>query len=295
METFWHAVVALLATVGIVGGVLFLLSVIYLIFQVFRFKETFLDKDETETQKSNIPFRLDLAGGWLDQPWVSCLYSGPVITLCIEPQEQFTTRSGLASSTRETAIKLWGRDLPKGDLENTAIQLFKAENPPEKKYLSGSQDSFGIVFPGLNSLWYEGKEWPSYVLSLKDEVILCWLEELITLVPLSSRPSNYNVLEGIQLDKSNVSDLSRSSANVWKRIQEQYLFGVCLWMNDSFAAQIKIFPNMMTPEISEKITQLKKESGANPIGVKLTGAGGGGYLIVVGGKNVKGLKIKIRR
>ena len=38
-----------------------------------------------------IPFRLDLAGGWLDQPFVSKFHSGPVITISIEPLISLTT------------------------------------------------------------------------------------------------------------------------------------------------------------------------------------------------------------
>jgi len=35
--------------------------------------------------KSIIPSRLDLAGGWLDQPYVSKYYPGPVVTISLEP------------------------------------------------------------------------------------------------------------------------------------------------------------------------------------------------------------------
>ena len=48
----------------------------------------------------DIPFRIDLAGGWLDQPFVSKFASGPVITISIEPTIEFNERSGMASSTR---------------------------------------------------------------------------------------------------------------------------------------------------------------------------------------------------
>lgn len=32
-------------------------------------------------KECRIPFRLDLAGGWLDQPFVSKYYPGPVVTI----------------------------------------------------------------------------------------------------------------------------------------------------------------------------------------------------------------------
>ena len=35
-------------------------------------------------QECRVPYRLDIAGGWLDQPWVSKHYHGSVLTICIE-------------------------------------------------------------------------------------------------------------------------------------------------------------------------------------------------------------------
>lgn len=70
---------------------------------------------------SIIPFRIDLAGGWLDQPYVNKLYPGPVLTISIEPTIEFNNRSGMASSTRNKAIELWKAQLPEGD----PIQLSK--------------------------------------------------------------------------------------------------------------------------------------------------------------------------
>ena len=44
-------------------------------------------------QTCRIPFRLDLAGGWLDQPFVSQYYPGAVLTINLEPDVQFNSRS----------------------------------------------------------------------------------------------------------------------------------------------------------------------------------------------------------
>ena len=63
----------------------------------------------------NIPFRIDLAGGWLDQPFVSKHHPGSVLTISIEPTIEFNDRSGMASSTRHKAIELWHTDIPAGD------------------------------------------------------------------------------------------------------------------------------------------------------------------------------------
>ena len=71
-----------------------------------------------------MPYRIDLAGGWLDQPFVSKHHPGAVITLSIEPTVEFNERSGMATSTRRRALKLWGPRLPTGDPEKLAEMLF---------------------------------------------------------------------------------------------------------------------------------------------------------------------------
>jgi len=62
-----------------------------------------------------MPYRIDLAGGWLDQPFVSKFYPGSVITISIEPTITFNERSGMATSTRNSALDLWGPKIPVGD------------------------------------------------------------------------------------------------------------------------------------------------------------------------------------
>ena len=51
-------------------------------------------------KECRIPYRLDLAGGWLDQPFVSKHGAGAVLTLSLEPVIEFNERSGMASSSR---------------------------------------------------------------------------------------------------------------------------------------------------------------------------------------------------
>jgi len=76
------------------------------------------------------PYRLCLAGGWMDQPWVSKIHPGSVVVAQIWPTMDFNDRSGLATSSRNVGIKLWGDKYPDGDHELNAKLLFGAENPP---------------------------------------------------------------------------------------------------------------------------------------------------------------------
>jgi len=107
-------------------------------------------------KECNIPYRIDLAGGWLDQPFVSRYASGSVLTICIEPDYEFNDRSGMSTSSRKKAIDLWQFDIPDGDKEKLARMLFCFENPPGTAYVSGSQDALGITMPGLNNYFYDG-------------------------------------------------------------------------------------------------------------------------------------------
>ena len=100
-------------------------------------------------QVETLPYRIDLAGGWLDQPFVSSLFPGPVLTVSIEPTVSFGERSGMATSTRNRRRELWGPRLPCGEPEQLARVLFAYDNPPGTVDIAGSQDSIGIVVPGL--------------------------------------------------------------------------------------------------------------------------------------------------
>ena len=100
------------------------------------------------------------AAGWISPSSPSTIPAA-VITISIEPTIEFNERSGMASSTRRSAIDLWGPRLPPGDPEKLAKMLFCYDNPPGTQEISGSQDAIGIVFPGLAKAYYEGEYWPT--------------------------------------------------------------------------------------------------------------------------------------
>ena len=120
----------------------------------FRNQDYLLRSSSGTKREMRFPYRLCLAGGWIDQPWVSKIHPGSVVVAQIWPTMDFNDRSGLATSSRNVAIKLWGDRYPDGDHEENARLLFGAENPPGKKYISGSQDHIGLLYPGINRLYY---------------------------------------------------------------------------------------------------------------------------------------------
>ena len=239
-----------------------------------------------------IPYRIDLAGGWLDQPNVSRLYPGPVLTISIEPDYDFNDRSGMSTSSRKKAIELWQVNIPVGDKEKLAKTLFCFENPPGTQYVSGSQDSLGIVMPGLNRLQYTGDFWPSEIETVLDNDILNWLEKRLWLVPLYPRYSNYDVLANTNITAAGAKKLSDAANDCWQAIQEKNILKFGEAMRKSFEAQIAMYPNMVSDDIFEALEKYKKMGN----GWKLSGAGGGGYLIFAGETPIENaIQVRIRR
>jgi cytidyltransferase-like protein len=239
-----------------------------------------------------IPYRLDLAGGWLDQPYVSKFGAGAVLTICLEPLIEFNERSGMASSSRRRAIELWQTDLPEGDREKHARMLFAFENPPGTKVFSGSQDSIGIVYPALNRLDYRGQFWPEKITTVSDDKFLAWIEQHLYLIPLGQRAAAFNVLSGTKITAPRVRALARAADGCWRAIQELNLPEFGRQMRASFEAQISMFPRMSNSDVKHMIAQYAGQA----LGWKLSGAGGGGYLVLVSRQPVPGgITLKIRR
>ncbi len=249
----------------------------------------------TTTLRTNsiIPFRIDIAGGWLDQPYVNKHYPGPVITISIEPTIEFNNRSGMSSSTRNKAIELWKSKLPDGDPELLSKILFSYENPPGTKTIAGSQDALGIVMPGLNKLHYSKDQyWPSEIQKMEEEEILNWLESKLYLIPLDPRQSDYDVLANTNINEGAAKNLATATENCWNAILAKDSLSFGKYFLASFHAQIAMFPNMLDEATAQIIEKYKNKG----LGYKLSGAGGGGYLILVSDTPIEnGIQIKIRR
>jgi cytidyltransferase-like protein len=243
-------------------------------------------------QECRIPYRIDIAGGWLDQPYVSKFASGSVITICIEPDFEFNDRSGMSTSSRRKAIELWQTDIPDGDKEKLAKTLFCFENPPGTKYVSGSQDSLGITMPGLNKYYYDGGYWPSDIQRILVGELLDWMEQRLWMIPLYPRHDDYDVLANTKIDADGAKRLSDATENCWKALQQTDAAAVGKYMTESFEAQIAMFPNMVSPDILNEIELYKSKA----LGWKVSGAGGGGYMIFFSEETLENaIQIRIRR
>jgi cytidyltransferase-like protein len=241
---------------------------------------------------SSIPYRIDLAGGWLDQPFVSQHHPGPVLTISIHPTLEFNLRSGMATSTRSAAIQMWGARLPADNVEKLAKMLFAFDNPPGTKEISGSQDTIGIIYPGLARADYAGEYWPKQITSIQDEHILNFIENALYLIPLNPRPSGYHVLENTNITPTGAKALADAAEVCWNASLARDVISFGRGMRESFEAQVAMFPNMLTEDMLSQIDAYRSQA----LGWKLSGAGGGGYLILVADRSIENaVRISIRR
>lgn len=228
--------------------------------------------------RSNLPYRVDIAGTWIDQPYVSEHGAGWALTVSIEPTVEFMERGGMSTSTRNAARRIWPYELPAYDPEMLARLLFCFENDPENKgHVSGAQDAIGICMPGLTRHLYDGRYWPTRVESCHDEEILSWLESHIVLLPMFPRRPGCSVVEGKDITPEKVRALTGAAGRCWDAIMRRDLGAFAEAFRDSFDAQTAMFPAMMQPGVQEFIDRVR----GRVLAWKMLGAGGGGHLALV--------------
>jgi len=241
---------------------------------------------------SMLPYRIDLAGTWIDQPYVSKFSPGWAITLSIEPVIEYNERCGMSTSTRNAAKKIWPYFLPLEKPETLAEILFRYENEPGSTLISGAQDAIGICMPGLTRHYYGNAYWPEKFESIHDEEVLHWLEAHLYMVLLWPRPQGLDLLKETFINEENVSSLALAADATWEAIKNKDINAFSKAFSNSFDAQTTMFPAMLNEKINKEIEVYKNDA----LAWKLAGAGGGGYLILVSEKDIKNaMRIKIRR
>lgn len=246
---------------------------------------------DPDNGKGGIPTRLDIAGTWIDQPYVSQYSPGWAITVSLEPTFEIRDRCGLSTSTRKMIQKIWPVKLPKMDPEMLARLVFCFENSPEREggHISGAQDSIGICVPGLCRHYYDNGFWPKTLESTQDEMTIRFLEDHLVLIPLEPRRPGCSVVDGKDITPEKVKALTGAADRCWTAIMARDLEAFASAYLDSFNAQIAMFPAMVDPTVFH---QPCPEASVQPyidlyrsidgvLAWKLTGAGGGGYLALV--------------
>jgi hypothetical protein len=249
----------------------------------------------------NIPYRMALAGGWIDQPFLSKINPHPpgsMVVVSLLPKVRFMDRSGMGTSTRIVATKLWGGRLPDKNPDALIKELYEAENKG-KPEPSGSQDMAGLLYPGINRLdydyAYEGGYFPVHVESNNDPKIARWLENVIYMLPVGQRPKDYNPLGEKNLDPGWIGLLGQSGRDCFDTILAQDIHALGESMNLCMACWEYILPHTVRhPTITIDLIELLRYYQHRYAGAMYSGCGGG-YLYVASDEPVPGAsRVNIR-
>ena len=258
-------------------------------------------RDSIASIIGGIPHRIALAGGWIDQPFISALNPDPpgsMVVVGLEPDRWFMDRCGIASGTRKVAQRIWNGALPERPREDLVRELYRAENDgrPEP---SGSQDMIGLIYPGVSRLDYdvecEGGYFPAHIESNCDPGTAHWLEEVLHLVAIGQRPEGYNPLGIKNLDPQWIRKLGQTGKDCFDAIVAKDIGGLAASMNDSMTCWEAILPHTVEhPTLQIDLKRILHYYQRRYAGAMYSGCGGG-YAIVASEEPVPGaFKVKIK-
>lgn len=241
-----------------------------------------------------LPYRIALAGGWIDQPFASKRNPSPpgsMVVVCVEPQFRFMERAGICIGTRDIALDLWKDGLPDQDPDALVAELYAAENRG-KAEPSGSQDMIGLVYPGISRLDYDyayrGGIFPRHIESNNDPQVASWLERVIHILPVAPRPEGYNPLETKNLEPGWIARLGQSGKACYDAIVAGDVEALGTSMNECMLCWEEILPGTVRHHsLQVDLMALLECYQARYPGAMYSGCGGG-YLYVASDESVPG-------
>ena len=240
-------------------------------------------------KEDTLPYRVEICGGWLDQPLINRLRPGWVICAQLEPHPAFArVHGGLATSTRACLAQLKTAGISRMDPEALARLAFRYENGIDQPDhpVSGAQDAIGLCVPGVTYQYYDNGYWPRLLQSDTEPATLRWLEAHLSLYPLHARPPGHNPLLGHSLHGAAIEMLGESGVLCKSAIESQNLddLAASLWQcNESYKT---LFPAMLPPHILAEAEQWQAEGRFRSW--KFSGCGGGGWLLLVDADGLPG-------
>jgi len=124
--------------------------------------------------------------------------------------------------------------------------------------------------------------WPARIEHRIDETLLRFVENALYLIPLGPRYADFDVLADMVIDRVRVRALAEAAEGHWHAILNRDIAAMGATMRACFEAQVAIFPHMSNQRVTALIDKYRGQS----LGWKLSGAGGGGYLILVSDKPI---------
>lgn len=258
-------------------------------------------RDITEVV-GKLQYRIALAGGWIDQPFMSRhdpYPPGSMVVAAVQPQFRWMDRAGICGSTRSIALDLWNGRLPDEDPPKLVRILYDMENK-ENADPSGSQDMIGIIYPGISRLDYdithEGGYFPIHIESCNDPDIAEWLERVFYVLPVNMRPNGYSPLGRQRLTPVWVRRLGQSGADCFTAICSKDLAGLGESFNECMRCWHTLMPDILEhPLLPTCLIDLLTYYQDRYAGAMYSGCGGG-YLFVASEEPVPGgfqIKIKV--
>ncbi len=248
-----------------------------------------------------IPYRAALAGGWIDQPFISRLNPTPpgsMVVVGLRPDFYWMDRCGMGTSTRSVALHLWGSEIPPREPASLVRELYQAENEG-KADPSGSQDMAGIIYPGVNRLDYdadvEGGYFPTHVESNNDPAVAAWLESVLYVLPVNQRPAGYSPLGIKNLDPDWVRRLGQTGKDCFDAIIGMDARALGASINECMLCWETLLPQTVRhPALTVDLVELMHYYQSRYAGAMYSGCGGG-YLYVISEEPVPGtLKVHVR-
>ena len=248
-----------------------------------------------------IPYRAALAGGWIDQPFLSRLNPDPpgsMVVVGLEPDFYWMDRCGMGTSTRDVACRLWGDSIPAREPAALVKELYEAENKG-KAEPSGSQDMAGLIYPGINRLDYdvnvEGGYFPCHVESNTDPSVAAWLEDVLHVLPINQRPVGYAPLGIKNLDPQWICRLGQSGRDCFAAILGMDCGALGASFNECMLCWETLLPQTVShPLLTVDLIGILRYYQSRYQGAMYSGCGGG-YLYVISEEPVAGaLKAHIR-
>jgi len=198
--------------------------------------------------------------------------------------------SGLASSSSyliamiNAALKFIGET--KTDLEITklALEIEHIFNP-----LTGYQDIYGCIFPGLKKLNFD----KNGLINIEEYDSSIFNEYNFYLVPTELTRSSTNVLNSLDVDK--IYNLLESVSVIDKNIKNKEFNKIIPEINNGWELKKNTSPEIINSKI--KTLESKLNHNKSILAKRLIGAGAGGYFLVITDKNenldLKNIQIKL--
>lgn len=129
---------------------------------------------------------------------------------------------------------------------------------------------------------YDNGYWPVSIESKNDRETLDFVTKNLWLVSLPQRKKDYDVFGNTNINAVSAKKLADTTERAWKAIQNRDVKALGEATKDCFAAQIEMYPAMITNEMRGAIEEYKDKA----YGWKVSGCGGGGYWILISDQKI---------